>query len=627
MTVPMRPWMLASLVWSAAALAEEPAPADDDAEATEAAPEPSGPPAISSDEIRQIREEMERMRADLAEQKKQLDKQASELATQRKSLAEQRLKLASDDFKFELTGYYRVRGHVFGAGRVADGAEGPVAGALFQSQTTSGQYLNQRLRLGLKFAYKDVASLNVHMQALDDVIWGDNADVSSTPLFAGNPSYTQIDGTETPSFQVFRAWTQFRIPVGEIRVGRMASHWGLGILANDGDGFRNDFGEAHYGATFDRFLFATRPVNIAQAITKKEETKEIPLVLAIAFDRLVTDPLTQYYGFECRDGVTEGERGFDTRCDLDGDGITDVERDFDQDRTADQRQVDWWASQDDDVWEMVYALFYKGENVHYLGGVGDLFAGMYVINRIQRETDSNVWILDGSLDAQVHGLILQFEGLGIIGKTRALSLKGSDTEDPYAKKARLASYALRVGYQRPLVKFVAETGYASGDDQVNDANFTGRPMDPDYNVGLLLYEEILSRITRLKWDESASGLWSKGGVYNSYYLNPRLYLYPYNNTEIILGFLTAFPDRPDGAVVRCDQSDADKWGCIPVADKLSPVIGYEVDLAIKHTFDKYITASIETAYAHATDRLPLESTGLNTSGHFWTFQARAAWQF
>ena len=41
-------------------------------------------------------------------------------------------------------------------------------------------------------------------------------------------------------------------PVGELRFGRMPSHWGLGMVANSGDGYDSDC-----QTTADRIMFVT----------------------------------------------------------------------------------------------------------------------------------------------------------------------------------------------------------------------------------------------------------------------------------------------------------------------------------------------------------------------------------
>lgn len=518
-----------------------------------------------------------------------------------------------------------MRGHVFGA---KWGADKPVTGGLFADQATSGRFIRHRLRMGVKFSYKDLANLNLHIQGFDDGLWGDNADLASAPLFAETPSNTGIDGLERPDFELFRAWMEFRAPVGVLRVGRMSSHWGLGLLANDGDGFRNDFGEAHFGNQFDRVLFGTNPVSIVQAMTKKDEKKEIPLLLVVAVDRLVEDPLTQYYGYRCSPGRTDGvDDDYDARCDTDEDGVTDLDHSWTEGRDAANRSPSWWTDQRDDVWEMVYALLYRGEDIRYLGGIGDLTAGAYVIHRLQSETDSNVVVGDLFLDANVHGAFVQFEGVGIWGRTRALALPDSAADDPLAKRASIYGYVARAGYAQPTWKVMMESGLATGDNQVNDELFTGRSLHPDHNVGLILYEEVLRYVTQELWAGTGRGLRSKGGVYNSHYINPKVYGYPMDKLEVIGGFVMAWPDRPDGAVIRCREQDVETFGCASASATAGP-IGWEVDLAAKYRWlDEHMTLTLETGYAHATDRLPLESVRLNPAGNFWTFQSRVSWQF
>ena len=524
---------------------------------------------------------------------------------------------------WDVTGTFRVRGHVFGA----KGTPKQAWGGLYDGQKTAGSFLQQRLRLGIAAKYEDLASLNLHIQGLDDVVWGDNADLSSTAIFAGDPSTTDRTGLDqSPDLRLFRAWVETRLPIGLLRVGRQSSHWGMGLLANHGDGFDDDFGENHHGNTFDRVLFGTNPISIVQAITGKEG-ETIPLTFAVAVDRLVEDPLTQFYGYTCAIGVdkaTQPDR-YDVRCDMDGDGITDLDHGYAEDRDAEDRREDWWTDPEDDVWEMVYALIYKGEDLDFMKG-GHLTAGSYVINRHQKETDSNVVIADLFIDAKSRGIQLELEAIRIFGKTRGIVLPDSSQKDPLKKEASILGYATRLSYGQDTWRVLAETGLASGDDQVNDGDFTGRPLHPDYNVGLLLYEEVLARTTAHIWGDSARGLWSNGGVYNSRYLNPRVYLYPTPDTEIVTGFLMAWPDKPDGAILRCTADEVKDLACAMAQAEEKP-IGWEIDLKVQQRWAEHMLASIEAGYAEVTDRVPLDIVGLNPKGEFFTIQSRLGWEF
>lgn len=544
-----------------------------------------------------------------------------QVADQQQAIAQQRLALIpKKDLEFDLEGYYRVRAYLFNH--------------TFAGQTSAdGEYrdariMTQRLRLQPKVTYKQLAKFYMQIDALDDESFGDNESLASTPLFAGEPSTTGMDGLHAPSLKLSRAWLDITIPVGTIRAGRMTSQWGMGLLANGGDGFDDTFGENHYGASYDRVMFATRPIAVARAITGKDDNN-IPFFTAIGVDRLVEDPLDQFYGYQCEPGLRMDDptSGYDARCDANGDGLTDRQHGYvDDERVPEDRTSDWWLDQNDDVMEMVFVVVYRGEKKHYLGGVGDLTAGTYVVHRTQRETDSDVWIADAYINAKNRGVHFEFEGLTIQGTTRAIALPGAidptGEGDPLFKKANIVGYTGRLGYEQKGWAVTMEHGYASGDDNVADAKFTGRPLHPDHNVGLILYEEVLARATAESWSEGARGLWSQGGVYNSRYIFPNAHLYPLDNYELAIAYLQAWPDRPDGAVIQCDSDDN---GCSGLATAKS--LGFEIDAAFKVKWHEHAMFSLEAGYAHATDRIALDAVGLDAGGKFVTVQSRLAYAF
>ncbi|MCK6503344.1 hypothetical protein L6R53_08095 [Myxococcota bacterium] len=549
-----------------------------------------------------------------------------------------------DDFEFELEGYYRNRAIL-----LADGLFGSDKVGFYADQQGDARMMVQRLRLQPGINFQNRAKFFLQTDVLDDVAWGDNQSMASTALFAGDPTATGTDGVEQDVFKLKRAWMEFNVPVGVVRVGRQASSWGMGLLANHGDGFDDTFGENHYGSTYDRAIFATKPIAIIQTIAGKDPDP-IPLYFAVGVDRLVEDPLTQYYGFNCTtsnaDGtpIVEGDANYDPRCDPDSDGYHTLSHEFDADRVDEDRGPTWWADQQDDVWEMVYALIYRGEGIDLAGSKADLVAGAYLVNRKQQETASNVLIADAYLKFLWRGIYLEAEGLTIQGKTYAISLPGALNADEAGvldadsgldkalyKDANIWGYVARAGYKQEGYSFVMEHGYASGDDNPADAEFTGRPLHPDYNVGLLLYEEVLAYVTAATWTDSAEGLWSNGGVYNSRYIYPQVTWRPMDNWEIIGAWLMAWPDKPDGSRILCAPDDAVECTSTPATAKS---IGWEADLGVKHRFHEHVLFSLETGYARTTDRLPYESVGLAFTtkdgkpvGNFYTLQSRIAFEF
>jgi hypothetical protein len=56
-------------------------------------------------------------------------------------------------------------------------------------------------------------------------------------------------------------YLEYTSPIGLFRVGQQGAHWGMGIVANDGD-HPNLFGDYRYGNIVDQVLFATKPLGI-----------------------------------------------------------------------------------------------------------------------------------------------------------------------------------------------------------------------------------------------------------------------------------------------------------------------------------------------------------------------------
>jgi len=505
---------------------------------------------------------------------------------------------AEDDYEFSLEGFYRVRGHAFNN---------------LYTDAPNGRYLTHKLRLQPEIDFEEGRAKFIMMaDALTDVVWGDNMSYASTALFAGAPSDTHVSGVEGENFKVKRAWMEFNAAVASIRLGRQPSHWGMGLLANDGNGFDDTFGENKYGNTFDRFLLATRPVAVAQTALGRP-VSPLPLYAGFGIDRLVEDPLIQYYGYEC-DPEDPADSPY---C------APDDDHGYTEDRDAATRDDQWWTQHGDDVLEFIYLLIYKGEDLSWPGSAADLTLGAYGVNRIQKESNSEVWIVDAYIKMNYAGILLEAEGLTIRGETEAIALPGSydpskedsGEEGPLYKFADIWGGVVRAGYEQPAFTVMAEAGYASGDDNVADEEFTGRPIHADHNVGLLLYEEILGRVTAYRWSTAGEGLWSNGGVYNSKYIFPNVRWRPVNNLELIGAYLVAWPDKPDGAIIITDE------------DAESPILGTEIDLAAKLRWQNHILVSLETGIASVTDRLPVEELGLTVDGKAWTVQSRVAYEF
>jgi len=198
------------------------------------------------------------------------------------------------------------------------------------------------------------------------------------------------------------------------------------------------------------------------------------------------------------------------------------------------------------------------------------------------------------------------------------------------RKADMTSGALRLGYfgtdraNHDLFRAILEVGHASGDDVLEDERFSQRPIHPDYNVGLILYEEILRELSARTYGppffsdenpEGATGLFSKGGVMNSNYINPRFhYQIPFGGFKLVGGVLFAWVDTLASTGTAMFFSDATD----------SSYLGTEFDLALKSDFAGHMNLSVETGYLRFGGAL--KSVYDKADGSF-TLQSRLAFSW
>ena len=427
--------------------------------------------------------------------------------------------------------------------------------------------------------------LQATIDVFDNVVWGDNETLAATPLFAGSPSNTQPNGEVADSIAVKRLWAEWKTPIGLLRIGRQPSNWGMGLLANDGNGFKSDFGDANDGAVYDRIIFATQPVALVKGIAKAagapvvDHELDSSLIFAIGFDKLVESSAITF-----RQRLTDDESLSDENAE----------------GTAGIRQSPIWLSdQGDDVLEMIYVLMFKQEDWQVGKELMDLTVGTYWVNRWQRATASNVWIPDIYLKWGMKGFFLEGELYHIFGETQAISPDWDKTTT-----ADITGAVGRFGYENAKFTGLIEAGYASGDSAILDERFTGRPLHSDYNVGLILYEQVLAQRTIEKFvgDTDTQGLWSKGGVYNSTYINPRVKLRPMEGLELRLGFLMAWANEVDGAIIPFLSRDGGSESAGDITE--SKLLGTEIDLGLHiSALQDHLLISVEGGYMNAGPRL------------------------
>jgi uncharacterized protein (TIGR04551 family) len=372
---------------------------------------------------------------------------------------------------------------------------------------------NIRFRIEPELHISDNLRVMSEIDMLDNLVLGSTPDGYAIQPGAGGgyqvvarSGYTPLgafDDTEEPptagvngvknSIAVKRVWAEYMTPVGELRFGRMPNQWGLGILANAGDGYDDD-----YQSTSDRIMFITG-------------IKSLDLYFAGAWDF-----------------VNEGP----TSTDL-GSGITQYEG-----QPYDLAQLD-------DVNQYVFVVVHKtNEQLQKLqlakGGLV-VNGGMYVVYRSQLLTND---VPGGcSADAAVPGCAADTLGLGYTRRgaqawipdlwlqvlykkfrfeMEAVTIQGSlESVDPAAGRAsdyvnpdgdngyKVREYGLATQIEQKLVedklRLQFDFGYASGDAYDSTLTPPTTPptgvrtistfrFNPNYKIDLILNRNILTRV-------------------------------------------------------------------------------------------------------------------------------------
>ena len=429
---------------------------------------------------------------------------------------------------------------------------------------------------------KPVASMHLQIDGFDNVVFGDNALLTAKPVFADPLSATDIDGVDIDTFEIERAWLQLSVPVGQLRVGRMPSHWGLGLLANGATGMDTDWGDPMGGSSNDRLLFATRPLTIANVLMDKGDAST-PLIVVAAYDKLVEDP---------HDPLSDPPRG----------ALPFVP----------------WSNAADDVQQVVLAAVWNDPELNAASPEDELTAGVYFVNRWQESSESDLQILDlfwrlrySPFGSDRPALMTSGEILTIQGESRSLS-EGTLTEP------NIWGGVVKLGAETECWTGIAEAGYASGDAIIADGDFTGRPIHRDYHVGMVLYPIVLAARSAHTFGDETS-LWSKGGVYNSSYLFPQARWRPIPGLELVGAFLAAWADELTPVLGGSDRSDGSTACSLFQGDCF---LGWEIDAAVKVRWGEDDLVRWSTELGILSGGEALES--VLTEPTVWTVQSRIA---
>lgn len=315
---------------------------------------------------------------------------------------------------------------------------------------------------------------------------------------------------------LFLSW---RTKYGLWRIGMQGKHWGMGILANDGD-HPSIWGDARLGSISERVLFGTKPLG-----------EKSPWTVALAGDVVYRDAQARLY----RGDVA-----------LQGVLATYVEKGPNQ--------------------LGLFAVVRSQSTEKQSGTAGDLF-------KYSDDLTAGVVDVAGKFAAPVPGNPSTFvygaaEGALVFGDTNMLR---TPDQARTGQKTKLLSYgtAALVGLVHTAARDAApkagapdhwgdlvgqvEVGYASGDADPYDGTEKRFTFDPNHRVGLLLFDEIMrwqtARASVAAQDPLLGNaqrptpgvqlLPSNGGVFGAQYVNPTFIWRPRHFWDLKAGAVVA----------------------------------------------------------------------------------------
>ncbi|HTE54375.1 MAG TPA: hypothetical protein VK698_26150 [Kofleriaceae bacterium] len=566
------------------------------------------------------------------------------------------------ELRWASTGYYRSRAVALTNLARQDRRTlvyAPTGQTIVVPEIRRTSYIAHRLRLVPELRYGDRARLTVQVDALDDVVWGDNNGVGAAPLVTTDGSNQGfLGGEESPAVEVSRAWLELGGAAVALRAGRMPSHWGMGLVDNGGGSayldddarrppevaprlgrdtfFDDDFGDDHFGTTADRVMLVVRPGALYRGLRHRPAR---PGALSIGYGYGVVSeaPLLGAEPFE-RQFRPFGQQGFLSR------GARD---DVDEHVAFALWDEPYWqpggklARDTDELRLGFHGTMRRGRAGSTSPSLLDPSAvcGTFEGRAAPcRDSGTRVWTADLWYRLRYGPFYLEGEG----ARTGGTTFGGLPFPEPNRKKKLDAELGvMRIGfvsrdprtdpvrliagveaYERDLWELEAEAGHASGDRDAADGRVTGRALHPDFNVGLILFEEILRELSARTYGpplatvdrpDGAVEMFSQGGVVNSNYLFPKLrYHLPLADSSLVVGVLMAWIDQlaEEGSpgMIFADRTD-------------STYLGTELDGAFKALVHDHVELSIESAYLWYGDAL--RSVLPNATSSF-TLQSRLA---
>jgi hypothetical protein len=372
-------------------------------------------------------------------------------------------------------------------------------------------FVSQWLRVTPVFQVSDKLEVVGQIDVVTGVVFGDLAHDTS----ADQTPRDSRDGFT--NIQPRWLYVDYHSPVGLFRVGQQPNHWGMGIVANDGD-HASPFGDYRYGDIEESVLFATKPGGARS-----------PVTIAAAADVVYRDQYAILVdGDHAFQGILAGWVGDETNQV----GLYGVYRNQTHPQTSDSSLYPYDERIDVGIVDAAgrFAQPVPGNPRAFVFGAAEAAT------------------VFGSTNAQ---------------RTAAQALSGSATKvEQYGGAVSLGVVHVAHKNEPPKgavmkdfgdVVAQVEVGYASGDSNPYgdvERRFT---FNPDHKVGLLLFDEVMrwqtARAATAAMNPQLANasrpppgsdlLPSNGGVFGAQYVNPTVLVRPLRWLDLKAGVVVA----------------------------------------------------------------------------------------
>ncbi len=451
--------------------------------------------------------------------------------------------------------------------------------------------VRHRFRFAPSFRYGKVFGVYGQLDiATFDSLYGINSTMGSRFF---SPVRDQAQGFRVADPR--HLWVSWRSPIGEFRLGQMPSHWGMGMVANNGQTQTGEFSAPRFGDIVERIIwlfpfvkpFTQRPIGNR-------------LFLGAAFDVVFRDENAE---------LIKGDLAF----------------------------------------QGAFSLLYRQKD--------SIFAGVYVAVRRQQDRDGRridaqafdfYLKLSGDFAQGKVGLDFQLEAAVLTGFTTRVRTELAPDGIQLEGLGALSRLGLRLPHAG--IRIGLEVGFASGDNDTNDGISRVFQFDPDYQPSLILFHRVLGAVsansaervgdlTRVGFPPPGTDqIPSWGQVNNVFYIQPVIAFQPlvfapkakaHHTLELKVGFLYArsVADFADGfATFRAGGVNITPFGRA-AADAHD--MGLELNLSLSYEYRPWKSLSVKIAllYGHLFPGAALSSDdgSINTSVDM--FQTRLLTRF